>query len=127
MKDIGIIKGSADQAKPVIIGKDTVYVHENIHQEGNLFSYHEYQYEKDEYVQVLSERNNKLEEQVTQLQILMTLLYEGKEDSDLMKNCIAMVYATLINKGSKSLIQVPQELQEIMKDFIEVRNGTDLS
>lgn len=115
MKDIGVIMGSAEQAKPVIIGKDIVYVHENIKQEGNLYSYHEYQYDKDEYIQVLSERNTNLNDQVTQLQIIATLAYTGQEKSELMKNCIAAIYASLITKGSSRIEAVPEELKEIVE------------
>lgn len=30
MRDIGIVYGSEAQAQPIVIGKDTVYVHTNI-------------------------------------------------------------------------------------------------
>ena len=70
MKDMGIIQGSAEQAVPLIVGKDTVYVHTDITPvpqdiEGNqiegLFRYHEIQYDKDEYIQIIAERNSVLE------------------------------------------------------------------
>ena len=57
MKDMGIIQGSAAQAVPLIIGKDTVYVHTDItpvEGEEGLFQYHEIQYEKDEYISKLT-------------------------------------------------------------------------
>ena len=57
MKDMGIIQGSAAQAVPLIIGKDTVYVHTDItpvEGEEGLFQYHEVQYEKDEYIKMLA-------------------------------------------------------------------------
>lgn len=60
MKDMGIIQGSAAQAVPLIIGKDTVYVHTDItpvEGEEGLFQYHEVQYEKDEYIKMLAEQN----------------------------------------------------------------------
>ena len=66
MKDMGIVFGSAEQAVPLVIGKDTVYVHTDVQQilednEGksvdNLFQYHEIQYDKDEYIAYL---NNQL-------------------------------------------------------------------
>ena len=65
MKDMGIIQGSAAQAVPLIIGKDTVYEHTEIKklevdsqgkQTENLFEYHEVQYEKDEYFQLINEK-----------------------------------------------------------------------
>jgi hypothetical protein len=57
MKDMGIIQGSAAQAVPLIIGKDTVYVHTDItpvEGEEGLFQYHEIQYEKDEYIKLMA-------------------------------------------------------------------------
>ncbi len=65
MKDMGIVQGSAAQAEPLIIGKDTVYVHSNIkpvEDEEGLFEYHEIQYEKDEYIKLMAEQNETLME-----------------------------------------------------------------
>ena len=73
MKDMGIVRGSAAQAKPLIIGKDTVYVHTNIkpvEDEEGLFEYHEIQYEKDEYIRLMAEQNE------TFLETLDTLMSE---------------------------------------------------
>lgn len=59
MRTIGTIQGSGEQAKPIVIGKDTVYVHTNIvkldvDSEGNpvddLYKYHEEQYDLHEYL-----------------------------------------------------------------------------
>lgn len=58
MIDMGIVKGSEAQAKPLIIGKDTVYVHTDIHtveetdERGEKFvtyEYHEVQYTLEEW------------------------------------------------------------------------------
>ena len=66
MKDMGIVFGSAEQAVPLVIGKDTVYVHTNIHTvdinnlDGSTYQEYEYdeiQYDKDEYIAYL---NNQL-------------------------------------------------------------------
>lgn len=63
MIDKGIITGSEEQAKPLIIGKDTVYVHTDIKEvktgiEGEevdwLYQYHEIQYDKDEFITLMS-------------------------------------------------------------------------
>lgn len=62
---MGIVRGSAAQAEPLIIGKDTVYVHSNIkpvEDEEGLFEYHEIQYEKDEYIKLMAEQNETLME-----------------------------------------------------------------
>jgi hypothetical protein len=73
MKDMGIVQGSPEMAVPLVVGKDTVYVHTEIEQvpdaEGNMvWQYHEIQYDKDEYIRLMSEKNDELDE------ILNTLL-----------------------------------------------------
>jgi hypothetical protein len=73
MKDMGAVYGSAAQAVPLVVGKDTVYVHTDIQEaldaEGNpAWQYNEVQYGKDEYIRMMAERNDETEE------ILDTLL-----------------------------------------------------
>lgn len=90
MKDLGIIYGSAEQAKPLIIGIDIVYVHTNIHPvtnienndeiDNNIFSYHEIQYSKDEYLKNMVEKNTDLENQLTVIQIAFCELFEEMEN-----------------------------------------------
>ena len=59
MKIIGAIHGSAKQAVPLIVNKDTVYVHTDIKElEDNLYEYHEIQYAKDEYIELISNALN---------------------------------------------------------------------
>jgi len=77
MKDMGVVQGSAEQAVPLIIGKDTVYVHTDIERippdderEGDLYQYHEVQYEKDEYIRFMAE-------QITDTQLALCEIYEG--------------------------------------------------
>ena len=85
MKDMGTIQGSLQQAQPLIVGTDTVYVHTDIvpittDQEGKpveaLFQYHEVQYDKDEYIKFLSEKNSELENQLTDTQLALCDVYE---------------------------------------------------
>lgn len=85
MKDMGIITGSENQAQPLIVGVDTVYVHTDIKPvtkdaEGKdvegLFQYHEVQYDKDEYIHLMSEKNASLEKQVTDTQLALCEVYE---------------------------------------------------
>ena len=85
MKDMGTIQGSLQQAQPLIVGTDTVYVHTDIvpittDQEGKpvegLFQYHEVQYDKDEYIKVMSEKNSELENQWTDTQLALCDVYE---------------------------------------------------
>ena len=69
MKEIKNVQGSKEQAQPLIVNKDTVYVHTNIVQatdeDGNvvdgLYVYDEVQYTKDEYIQMIAEKNETLE------------------------------------------------------------------
>lgn len=70
MKIIGIMQGSVEQAQPLVIGYDTVYVHTDIREiaedingekvEG-LYEYHEIQYDKDEYFKLISEKTDEME------------------------------------------------------------------
>lgn len=65
MKNCGVIRGSEAQAKELIVGKDTVYVHTNIKEitgeNGEKeFSYREIQYEKDEYIELIAVQNSEL-------------------------------------------------------------------
>lgn len=86
MKDMGIISCSKAQAIPLIIGKDTVYVHTDIvqvktDQEGNptdnIWNCHEVQYEKDEYIKIMAEQNAKLDGQLADTQLALVEIYEG--------------------------------------------------
>jgi len=82
MKDMGMIQGSEAQAKELIVNKDTVYVHTDItkvEEEENLYEYHEIQYDKDEYIKLMSEKNRELEEQVINTQMALCEIYEGME------------------------------------------------
>ena len=85
MIDKGIVHGSESQAKPLIVGVDTVYVHTNItkvetkkkkKKVDGLYQYNEVQYGKDEYIQLMSEKNESLEDQMTQAQEAMCEIYE---------------------------------------------------
>lgn len=61
------ILGSKTQAIPVVVNVDTVYVHSNIKKleidldgnpTDNLYQYDEIQYTKDEYIQLMADRQN---------------------------------------------------------------------
>ena len=83
MKDMGIIQGSAAQAVPLFIGKDTVYVHTDItpvEGEEGLFQYHEVQYEKDEYISKLTN-----EDDAGMLALLVSLLMT---EVDMLKSMV---------------------------------------
>ena len=81
MKDMGVVQGSPEMAVPLIVGKDTVYVHTDIQEvpdaEGNMvWQYHEVQYDKDEYIHLMSEKNASLEQQLTDAQLALAELAE---------------------------------------------------
>lgn len=70
MLDMGIVQGSEAQAKPLIIGKDTVYVHTNIHKiekpvdemggemTSDLYEYNEVQYTLEEWQEMQESKDN---------------------------------------------------------------------
>ena len=71
--------------EPLIIDDYSVWVHSNITPieetvEDETFVGFEYdmvQYEKDEYIKIMTETNQNLEKQVTDLQITLVEIYEG--------------------------------------------------
>ena len=85
MKEIKNVQGSIEQAQPLIVNKDTVYVHTNIVQatdeDGNvvdgLYVYDEVQYTKDEYIQIMAEKNETLERDLTDTQLAIAEIYES--------------------------------------------------
>ena len=85
MKEIKNVQGSLQQAQPLIVNKDTVYVHTNIVQAtdedgnvvDNLYVYDEVQYTKDEYIQIMANKNSQLEKELTDTQLALCELYES--------------------------------------------------
>ena len=85
MKEIKNVQGSLQQAQPLIVNKDTVYVHTNIVQAtdedgnvvDNLYVYDEVQYTKDEYIQIMAEKNETLERDLTDTQLAIAEIYES--------------------------------------------------
>lgn len=85
MKEIKNVQGSLQQAQPLIVGKTTVYVHTNIvqakNEDGNviddLYVYDEIQYTKDEYIQIMAEKNETLERDLTDTQLAIAEIYES--------------------------------------------------
>ena len=86
MKDMGIVRGSAAQAKPLVVGKDTVYAHTNIkpvEDEEGLFEYHEIQYEKDEYIKLMAEQSNLQDNYLLDVDYRLSLVEMGVNINDL--------------------------------------------
>jgi len=79
MRDMGIVQGSAAQAKPLIVNIDTVYIHTDIRlidAEFGLYEYHEIQYDKDEYIQMMAESLQEANQQIIDTQLALTEIYE---------------------------------------------------
>lgn len=75
MIDVGRVRGSAEMARPLVVGKTTVYEHSNIIQitevEGiavkNLYEYDEVQYSISEYIALQEEKRTEVESMVDDL------------------------------------------------------------
>jgi hypothetical protein len=85
MQIINNVQGSKESAKELIIGKTTVYIHSNIKDisytdEHNnyieLYEYDEIQYDKDEYIALMSENQQILESQLTFVELALCDMYE---------------------------------------------------
>ena len=86
MKNYGIVHGGIEQAVPLVVGKDTVYVHTNITKleadpndefaPEDLYSYEEIQYDKDEYIGLIYKKNDLLESQLTDTQTALADVFE---------------------------------------------------
>lgn len=83
MKLIGTVQGNSEQARALVIGKDTVYVHTDIvpvEKDGkvveDLFSYTEVQYGKDEYIELMANQNEQLGNDMTDTQLALCEIYE---------------------------------------------------
>ncbi|NDO19441.1 hypothetical protein FMM68_07195 [Lachnospiraceae bacterium MD329] len=86
MKNIGIVRGNSEQAKELVIGKDKVYIHTDItpittdtrgNEVKDLFEYHEIQYDKDEYIELLAKQNAELTSGLTDTQLALCEIYEA--------------------------------------------------
>lgn len=86
MKDMGIVTGNGEQAKALVIGKNKVYVHTDItpittdargNEVTDLYQYHEIQYDKDEYIEIIAKQNEELNSELTHTQFALCELYEA--------------------------------------------------
>ena len=72
MVDNGIVRGSAEQALPFIANGDNIYIHENItkisaENEVPEYEYQEYIYNRDEYLEVLTNQQKEISSTLAQL------------------------------------------------------------
>lgn len=79
MIDNGIVIGSQEQAVPLVISKDSVYIHAEIEKIENedLWRYKEIEYTKDEYIKLLADKNKTLEKQIEDTEVALLQLYES--------------------------------------------------
>lgn len=76
---------STVQPDPVIVDEFSVWVHSNVTpvEEDNGeetfvgFEYDMVQYDKDEYIKIITEKNQSVEAQLTDVQLALVELYEG--------------------------------------------------
>lgn len=96
MRDMGKVRGSAEQAQPLVVGKDTVYVHDNITQlhidsdgnpTDNLFEYHEIQYDYTEYFHMM------LEKDILQTAQIRALSDRNDFNEDCMAEMASIIYS----------------------------------
>lgn len=86
MKDYGRQRSTVKPEELVVdefsvwINSDIVPVEETIDEESKFigFEFNIIQYEKNEYIKVLSEKNTSLETQLTDTQLALVELYEGR-------------------------------------------------
>ncbi len=101
MKNVGRISGSAEQAKALVIGLDTVYVHTNIKQEQDgAYSYDEIQYSKDEYICAMQDKLEQMQLDTMQgTTELYVMLQEAKQlQLDIMQG-LTDLYTMQVTKG----------------------------
>lgn len=121
MKKIGIVYGSKEQAKPVIVNIDTVYIHSDIEQvnefpdgtpaEG-IYKYNEIQYTKDEYIQLMANKQNTESEFSTEL------------DLDIQKmKMIQETESELTTQHDIEILEIKKELEQL-KEVIK-KNETN--
>jgi len=84
MKDYGKVRSTV-QPQPMVVDEVNVWINSNIvpveevvgEEAFNGFEYDMIQYEKDEYIKIIAEKNQSLEAQVTDTQLALVELYEG--------------------------------------------------
>lgn len=78
MIKVGTVYGTAWQARPLVVGKNTVYVHTEINQlEDDLFEYQEEQFEKNEYIEHMSAINADTDDMIVDHELRLTMLELG--------------------------------------------------
>lgn len=85
MIDNGIVRSTV-KPEPKVMDEYHVYINtdittyeEDLEEEGLIkgYKYHQIQYDKDEYIQLISDKNSELENQITDIQLALCEIYEG--------------------------------------------------
>ena len=84
MKEYGKVKSTVEPA-PMVVDEVSVWVHSNItpveetvgEETFSGFEYDMIQYEKDEYIKIMAEKNQTMETQLTDTQLALVEIYEG--------------------------------------------------
>ena len=77
------------------------------------------QYDKDEYILMMSKKNASLESQLTDTQVALTEVYELLNAQKGQVVNMAKIYAELIRKGKKTIDDVPTNLKEKVQEILE--------
>lgn len=127
------VQGNTAQAKPLIVGKDTVYVHSNIVQiEEDLYEYDEVQYTEDEYIESLGKASELLiasEQSTTQYEVDRILKSIGKVGVDLSDIDMTMgEFVTHLSNGGTvyDLISDIEIIKRLKKQETEIALETYL-
>ncbi len=78
MKYFGRVRGSLEQSQPLVVGVDTVYEHWNIEKipDSEEYEYDENQYDKDEYLKLVSDKTSILEKADKDNKLALIEIYE---------------------------------------------------
>ena len=85
MKDYGTVRSTV-RPNPLVVDEFSAWVNtnitevsENVGEENEFigFEFNQVQYEKDEYIKLMSEQNLSLEAQLTDTQLALVEIYEG--------------------------------------------------
>lgn len=85
MKDYGTVRSTV-RPNPLVVDEFSVWVNtnitevsENVGEQNEFigFEFNQVQYEKDEYIKMMSEQNLSLEAQLTDTQLALVEIYEG--------------------------------------------------
>ena len=123
MRNMGIVRGSAETAIPLFICVDTVFVRSDFRKlppddeyGGEIWEYNEIQYDLHEYLQLMAEQNKVLEAAVVEL----TQIVLG-DDSEM--TAILNFLTDKVQSGAISIDDVPAKIKPMIVQEELVRRG----